>query len=118
MTIAMPRIPPAPALFDQMFLTIGGQDIDLLFSPGDTLATIAAPCIPPTDTAAAVAFLDKLLDGRATRIDLKAWVNKRCRDIIFRDADVIEAFLHELREILATRPRKPPPRPVARRHNR
>ncbi len=114
----MPRIPPTPALFDQMFLTIGGQDLDLFVSPGDTLATVAAPCILPTDTAAAVVFFDKLLDGRATRIDLKSWVNKRCRDIHFRDADVIEAFLHELRAILAKRPRKSSPRAVAKRHNR
>lgn len=101
-----------------MFLTIGGQDLDLLFSPGDTLATVAASCILPTDAAAAVAFLDKLLDGRATRTGLRAWVNKRCRDISFKDAVAVETFLHELRDILAKRLRKPPPRPIARRHNR
>jgi hypothetical protein len=114
----MPRIPPTPALFDNMFAGIGSQDLDLLVLPGQTLADLAATFIQPADADAAVAFLDKLLDGRASPVDLRTWVNHRCRDISFKDARMIEAALHELRDILAVRPPTPPKRPVAKRHSR
>ena len=97
----MPRIPPTPPLFDQMFLSIGGQGLDLFLLPGGTLVSVAAQFILPQDRKAAVAFLDKLLDGRMTAVEIKSWVNKRCRDIYFRNAADIAGTLRGLRDILA-----------------
>ena len=114
----MPAIPPTPPLFDQMFLALGVQDLDIMIEPGQTLAQYAASFVLPGDARAAVSYLDKLLDGRASATDLRAWLNRRCRDVRYYDARGVEATLREVRSILATGRSTLPKPPVTKRHGR
>lgn len=89
-----------PEFLRPMFLYIGGQDLDLLLAPGQTLAEAAAEMVAPADVQGAVAYLDRLLDGRRSAAELKGWVNRNLANVYLHRSSDAERFLRSLRDVL------------------